>query len=106
MSSAELMLAAWVVESLFGYPARLYRRIRHPVVWMGALIGRLDRAFNRPGAGHAGRYYLGIAATLVTVALATGAALAVSTLLSTSPSGSPPELMPFAGWYRRCSLPA
>ena len=97
MSGAELMLAAWVAESLFGYPAWLYRRIRHPVVWMGTLIGGLDRILNRPGAGHAGRYCLGLAATLVTVALATGAALAVSTLLSTSPSGSPPGLMSL-GW--------
>ena len=103
MSGAELMLAAWVAEALFGYPAWLYRRIRHPVVWMGALIGGLERILNRPGAGHAGRYCLGLAATLVTVALATGTALAVSTLLPTFPAGSPPGLVPL-GWLAPAAI--
>lgn len=103
MSGAELMLAAWVAESLFGYPARLYRRIRPPVVWMGALIGSLDRTFNRPGAGHAGRYCLGMAATLVTVALATGLGLTISVSLPFSGHDSPSIPVLF-GWLVQAAI--
>ena len=84
---ATLMLAAWLVEVLFGYPDWLYRRIRHPVVWVGALIDGLDRALNRPALGHAWRFGLGAAATSATVALAVCAALAVSALLPASMPG-------------------
>ena len=38
-----LLAIALTLEALLGYPERLYRAIRHPVVWMGALIARLDR---------------------------------------------------------------
>ncbi len=38
---AMLMLAAWLVEVLFGYPDWLLRRIRHPAVWR-------DRPFPGP----------------------------------------------------------
>jgi adenosylcobinamide-phosphate synthase len=47
-------LGALAVEAITGYPGALFRRIRHPVVWMGALIGALDRGLNNPAlaAGH------------------------------------------------------
>ena len=77
---ALLMLAAWLVEVLFGYPDWLCRRIRHPVVWLGALIDGLDRAFNRPAFGHTQRYVLGMAATVATVTLAACAGVAISSL--------------------------
>ena len=41
---------ALLVEATFGYPDWLFRAIRHPVVWVGALIGWLDRALNRDAA--------------------------------------------------------
>ncbi len=81
MSWAALMLAAWGLEALFGYPAWLQRRIAHPVVWLGALTDGLERALNRPSLGHALRYGLGMAATLVTVAVAAAAGLAVAMVL-------------------------
>ncbi|MYF70992.1 MAG: cobalamin biosynthesis protein, partial [Proteobacteria bacterium] len=84
---ALLMLAAWLVEVLFGYPDWLYRRIRHPVVWLGALIDGLDRTLNRPALGHAPRYVLGMAATVSTVALAACAGVAISALLPSSAAG-------------------
>ena len=34
---------------MFGYPDALFRAIRHPVVWMGALLAWLDRRLNRAG---------------------------------------------------------
>jgi adenosylcobinamide-phosphate synthase len=38
-------------DRLFGYPPTLARRAGHPVEWLGALIGLLDRALNQAGAG-------------------------------------------------------
>ena len=84
---ALLMLAAWLIEVLFGYPDWLYRRIRHPVVWLGTLIDGLDQALNRPVLGHTPRYVLGMAATIATVALAACAGVAISVLLPASAPG-------------------
>ncbi len=41
-----LLAAAMGLEMLIGYPARLFDLIRHPVVWMGALITLLDQRLN------------------------------------------------------------
>jgi adenosylcobinamide-phosphate synthase len=41
-------VAALALEAAVGYPGWLYRRIGHPVVWLGALISRLERGLNRP----------------------------------------------------------
>ncbi len=35
---AELALTALAIEAAFGFPDILYRRIGHPVGWIGALI--------------------------------------------------------------------
>ena len=40
-------LAALIFERLVGYPDWLYKMVRHPVVWIGALISILDRILNR-----------------------------------------------------------
>jgi adenosylcobinamide-phosphate synthase len=45
--SAALALFAMLIELCIGYPERLVRGIGHPVTWIGALIGGLDRLFNR-----------------------------------------------------------
>ncbi len=44
--SAALALFAMLIELCIGYPERLVRVIGHPVTWIGALIGGLDRLFN------------------------------------------------------------
>ena len=38
---------ALVLEAAVGYPPMVHRAIAHPVVWIGAMIGRLDQRFNR-----------------------------------------------------------
>ena len=49
--SALLTLLALLFEAMLGYPERLVSRaIGHPVMWMGGLIGALDRWLNREGA--------------------------------------------------------
>jgi adenosylcobinamide-phosphate synthase len=45
--SAALALFAMLIELCIGYPEPLVRVIGHPVTWIGALIGGLDRLFNR-----------------------------------------------------------
>jgi len=82
MSGAVLMMAAWAIESLCGYPAWLYRRIRHPVVWMGALVEWFESALNRAELTHAQRYGYGVVTTLLIVASATAAGYAISAALT------------------------
>ncbi|WP_233355860.1 adenosylcobinamide-phosphate synthase CbiB [Henriciella litoralis] len=84
MTAALLMLAAWAIEAAFGWPGWLYRRVRHPVVWFGALIGWFERGLNRPGFPHWVRYLCGALASLLAIALATALALLVAHALSDS----------------------
>ncbi|ASG24657.1 adenosylcobinamide-phosphate synthase CbiB [Nitrospirillum viridazoti] len=77
-----LALAALALEALLGYPDALYARIRHPVVWIGALIGRLDRAWNQEERPAAWRKAAGIAAELVLVGVALAAGVLLQSLLA------------------------
>lgn len=47
MSYAAMMLLAIALDLAFGWPARIYAAIGHPVTWIGAVITKLDRALNR-----------------------------------------------------------
>ncbi|MFN4058254.1 MAG: adenosylcobinamide-phosphate synthase CbiB [Roseinatronobacter sp.] len=46
-SCLALTLAAMVLERASGYPEALYRRIGHPVTWMGALLTHLEARWNK-----------------------------------------------------------
>jgi adenosylcobinamide-phosphate synthase len=62
-------LLALLGDRLIGYPPTLARRIGHPVEWLGALIGALDRSLNRtPSHRTAGRMRGALALALVVVA--------------------------------------
>lgn len=78
MTASLLMLAAMLIESLFGWPSWLYRRIRHPVVWIGALISALDVVLNRSQFASSLRYILGALTTVIVVTATALCALAVS----------------------------
>jgi adenosylcobinamide-phosphate synthase len=54
-SNAVIVLCALLIETGFRYPASLLDRIKHPVVWMGALIESLDRRLNHPSLQEAER---------------------------------------------------
>jgi adenosylcobinamide-phosphate synthase len=77
MNFAGLMLAGLVIEAMFGWPDWLHRHMRHPVVWLGALISALDGAFNRPTWPHALRYVAGALASIVVIGTTAGAAIIV-----------------------------
>ena len=70
-----------LAELLGGYPDRLFRRIGHPVSWIGALIALLDRKLNRDGDAPAKRRQAGILALLVLIAVTGAIALLLQTVL-------------------------
>ncbi len=66
-------LVALLVDAAFGWPEALFRRLSHPVVWIGRLIDALDARWNRLPAGprarrRAGRVLLGGLAVAVVLA--------------------------------------
>ncbi len=46
MSFALVMALACALDAAFGWPDRIYRRIGHPVVWIGAVISALELRHN------------------------------------------------------------
>jgi adenosylcobinamide-phosphate synthase len=87
VTAAMLMLTAWAVEAVFGWPDWLYRRVRHPVVWFGVLVGALERLLNRQAWPHWSRYLLGAVSSLLAITLVAGLALMVAQALSDSWAG-------------------
>jgi adenosylcobinamide-phosphate synthase len=69
-----LMLAALALEAVFGWPDWLYRRIGHPVGWLGAVIALCDARLNRPWQSQRSRFLCGAAASIAVIASAAGTA--------------------------------
>lgn len=69
--SAVAMLVALALDVAIGWPDWLYRRIGHPVGWMGRVIAEADLRFNRSELPEAVRRRNGIALALAVIA-ATG----------------------------------
>ncbi len=65
-----LLLVALFADALIGDPPWLWRRIPHPVVVMGRLIGFLDNNLNRETWPFATRRVAGIIALLIVVSAA------------------------------------
>lgn len=59
-----LAFFALITERIVGYPDWLFRRIGHPVTWIGALISRLDRDLNRESDDFSTRKRKGVLALL------------------------------------------
>lgn len=72
-TSPWLVLIAAAVEALVGYPEALHRRAPHPVVWIGALISRLEMGLNRSTWSEGARRAAGVG-TLVVIVLVSGLA--------------------------------
>ncbi len=82
-----LLAAALVVEAAVGFPDALYARIRHPVVWIGALITHLDHALNQERDNFDRRKAFGVLALLVLLLTVGGVAVAVAWLCRLLPFG-------------------
>lgn len=81
MIFASAMLVAMAVDCVMGWPDAIYRRIGHPVTWIGALIRRLDTAMNREIDTDLTRRILGVLAAMITVSVAALAGFVVQFLL-------------------------
>ncbi|MTH35078.1 cobalamin biosynthesis protein CobD [Paracoccus limosus] len=94
LSQATLTVAlvALAVDAVLGWPGWLYRRIGHPVTWIGGLIAALDRRWNR--GGH--RILRGALAVLVVVLAAVLPALALSCWLMPLDGG--PVILGVLAW--------
>jgi len=57
------------IERVTGYPNWLFRRIGHPVTWIGSLIALMDKKWNRESASFSQRKTAGVAALAVFVGL-------------------------------------
>ena len=66
------MLLALVIDAGLGWPSAIHARIGHPVTWIGALISKLDRGFNRETDSEATRRAAGICAAVTVIAVAAG----------------------------------
>lgn len=88
--TALLTLLALLFEAMLGYPERVSRAIGHPVMWMGALIGALDRMLNREDAPPLRRKAAGAVALLVLILVAGGVAYLIQHWLLLLPLGMIP----------------
>ncbi|WP_209427582.1 adenosylcobinamide-phosphate synthase CbiB [Pararhodobacter sp. SW119] len=86
MTFAAAMLVALAIDTAIGWPDWLYRRIGHPVTWIGALISALDSRWNRTGSRRSVRRGVGALATLLVIAVTGGLAAGAQALL---PAGWP-----------------
>ncbi len=78
--SVAVLAVAMVIDGLVGYPAALVRTVGHPVMVLGAVIGWLELALNRPAWSEPGRRLAGLAAVLALAAL--GLAVTVPVVLA------------------------
>lgn len=81
------MLAALLIELLIGWPDWVYKRIKHPVVWMGSLISLMDRWLNGAQKSDRERRLGGLVTTLVVVTFSTCIAYAIHALLPANTAG-------------------
>jgi adenosylcobinamide-phosphate synthase len=85
--TALLTLLALLFEAMLGYPERVGHAIGHPVMWMGSLVGALDRGLNRGDATPLRREAAGAAALLVLILVTGGAAYLIQHWLLLLPLG-------------------
>lgn len=78
MNSISLICLAWLIEACVGWPDGLFKRIKHPVVWLAIPIQWLDQQLNITIYSHTQRYILGCISTLLIVATTTLIAIAIS----------------------------
>src|SRR5215469_7979168 len=80
-------LIALIIEAAVGYPPLLLRAFGHPVTWMGAMIGILERRFNRAPSARV-RRLAGVMVLATVAGTAFAVAFAVERALLTLPFGT------------------
>jgi adenosylcobinamide-phosphate synthase len=84
-----LALLAMLIELVFGYPRALLRAVGHPVIWIGALIGALDRTLNKDSETSEARRRAGVIALLLLLVIVGSIALLLGHELGRVPYGIP-----------------
>ncbi len=82
-----LAFLSLLIERLFGYPDWLFRRIGHPVTWIGSLIALLDKKWNREQGSFSNREAKGVLALVVFLGVTVSIALALQNVLLVLPLG-------------------
>jgi adenosylcobinamide-phosphate synthase len=83
-----IVVAALAFDALIGDPDWLWRRLGHPVAWIGALIGVLDRGLNREDRSQQQRKLAGIASMAAMVAVSVAVGVLVQTTVQRLPMGN------------------
>ncbi|WP_341703326.1 adenosylcobinamide-phosphate synthase CbiB, partial [Ferrovibrio sp.] len=91
-------------DATLGWPDIVYRRIRHPVVWIGALLGGLEARLNRPDWQGGLRRAAGLLTLILLLIVCGGAGLLLSGLLHDLPFGWIAEAVLMASLIAQRSL--
>lgn len=78
---AALALVAVATEAAVGYPDGLFRRIGHPVTWIGALIAWCDKMWNSEALSDDERRWRGIYVLVLLLTLGIVSGLAIAAVL-------------------------
>ncbi len=84
---AALTLAALLIEIALGYPQPLVSAIGHPVTWIGALVGTLDRGLNQETATPTPRRMAGALTVLILIVVVGLIAFGLARLVALLPVG-------------------
>lgn len=82
-----LAFLSLLIERLVGYPDWLFKRIGHPVTWIGSLIALLDRKWNRQDDSFSRRKVMGVAALATFFGATALIALGLHSVLLSLPFG-------------------
>jgi adenosylcobinamide-phosphate synthase len=80
-ANVTVLIVGWLVEDRLGYPAALFRRIGHPVTWIGRLISLLDARLNHQGLSSSARRLAGSLTMFLIVALPVAMAICFQMIL-------------------------
>ena len=89
-SALWVLVGALIVDALIGDPAWLWRRVPHPVTWLGALVDGLDGGLNRITWSEGLRRGAGALALLLLVAIGAWIGWEIETGLRRIPYGEIP----------------
>lgn len=82
-----LAFLSLLIERIAGYPDWLFKRIGHPVTWIGSLIALLDRKWNRENDSFSRRKFAGVMALTVFLGLTVLLAFTLQSMLLALPLG-------------------
>lgn len=82
-----LAFLSLLIERLVGYPDWLFKRIGHPVTWIGSLIALLDRKWNRQDDTFSRRKVMGVAALAIFLGATALIAFSLQSVLLSIPFG-------------------